>query len=240
MKKSNLITIAFCAFLLVAGGGVGAYAADQIGGDQIADGTLDGGEIQNESVTGADIDNGTLTGADIRNQTLSTNDIAAGSVNDALIQNGAVDGGEVRDETLTGHDLRDGTVEWQDLGPGVSDGLLANIEAGGALDNNGQRSVQWVDADADFNSYLSFQVPSGDHLIALDVRSDVPVKVTLVGVSHTLSCVAVPADGFGAGTCSALRQFSGEEVAVIVRGPNDIGVDSTLVDIEVNGFQVGG
>lgn len=233
MKKSNIITVAICAFLLVAGGGAGAYAADQINGDAVAENSLDGSEIQNESVTGADIDNGTLTGSDIRNQTLTTADIAAGSVNDALIQNGAVDSGEVQDGSLTGVDIKDGAVQWNDLASGVEDSLVANIKAGDQLDSNGKREVQWSNpVDWDPNAYTPVQIPSGDVLVTLDVvsTSGTPVKVEFGG----LTCIAVPVEGFGA-QCSAVRQVAAGEYDV-----NLIGGSASEVSIEINGVRLGG
>jgi hypothetical protein len=206
MKKSNIITVAICAFLLVAGGGVGAYAADQLNGDQIVDNTLDGGEIQNESLTGADVDNGTLTGLDIKNQTLTTADLAAGSINDVLIANGAVDGGEVRDETLTGHDVKDRSIEWQDLAEDAQDGLLANITAGGEFDEGALVGSWQNPGQVDLLGHSS--------LVILDVRvpaGSQPVQVTLYqnGTQNVIArCVASPTETFD-GSCSAVRTASG-------------------------------
>lgn len=238
MKKSNIITVAICAFLLVAGGGVGAYAADQINGDTVADNTLDGGEIQNESLTGSDVDNGTLTGADIKNQTLSTNDIAAGSVNDALIANGAVDGGEVRDETLTGHDLKDATVEWQDLAPGVADSLFQNYVV---PDTNGAQSGRWVSAGKDLNSYSdsTFNLGAGQYLVVLDVTSnaDVPVRVSLQGAGTQTFCIAVPVEGFSGSTCSITHRFENGYAFDVTASL--AGASPDLVSIEATAIKVG-
>ena len=230
MKKSNIITVAICAFLLVAGGGVGAYAADQINGDAVAENSLDGSEIQNESVTGADIDNGTLTGSDIRNQTLTTADLAAGSVNDALIQNGAVDSGEVQDGSLTGVDIKDGAVQWNDLASGVEDSLVANIKAGDQLDSNGKREVQWVDQ---WGTYV--QVPTGDVLVSLNVisHSTQPVKVLLSDTA--LFCIAIPVEGLGS-QCSAVIQIPNGALSEV----QVVGATVDEVDVEVNGVRLGG
>jgi hypothetical protein len=65
--------------LFVALGG-SSYAAIQISGSSIKNGTITSKDLKNESVKGADVDNGTLTAGDVKNGSLLAADFQSGQL----------------------------------------------------------------------------------------------------------------------------------------------------------------
>jgi uncharacterized protein YjbI with pentapeptide repeats len=71
------VTATIALFAALAGT---SYAAINISGSNIRNGTLTGADLKNESVKGSDIDNGSLTGSDLKNGSVTSSDIGDGSL----------------------------------------------------------------------------------------------------------------------------------------------------------------
>ncbi len=72
--------------LFIALGGT-SYAATQLTGDDIRNGSLTGDDVRSRSLTGVDVKNRSLTGVDVKNSSLSRSDMKSGTFSRWLLLN---------------------------------------------------------------------------------------------------------------------------------------------------------
>lgn len=113
-RRSWIATPLAIALGAVVISGTSAYAAAQITGAQIKNGTVTSVDVANNSLTAADLKNLSVTGADIATGTLTGAKIANGSIGAADLQPGVANRlGYVRTTQGTSADLANGDTGWQ-------------------------------------------------------------------------------------------------------------------------------
>jgi hypothetical protein len=131
----HVVTIAAVAALVGSGT---TYAAQQVTGQQITNGTVTTKDLKNGTITGADVANGSLTGLDIKKNSVLHSDIKDGSLTGNDVARDALTSGELspdsvgRSELITdavsGDEVDDFSLTTQDIGL-----LTAKVTAGGVL-----------------------------------------------------------------------------------------------------------
>lgn len=80
MRRPSYAAIAATAALVLAASGTGAYAAAQITGKDVKNGSLTGKDVKSGSLAGKQVRTGSLTGQDLKDKTVGLADLRPGAL----------------------------------------------------------------------------------------------------------------------------------------------------------------